>query len=185
MLISEFEVQEPSAEAIANLKRDLSAFPNSLKINEPASLARALSSPGSSTPHEIAVSVLEKVLSSLGCKIEKFTPPKQEINPAGFDFLFKLTSVLVENPKHDIEFMFLSNHGIQLPDENGEITAHLKSGLFDIQFINHKLWTQGIIWPMGHMTMGLWHSKETTITLADYKLIVPPLDLRWFGLKNI
>jgi hypothetical protein len=96
------------------------------------------------------------------------------------DFRFRMTAILVDSPHHDIQFMFKSEHGIRLPDTNGEIKSYVTPGEFSVQKVNEMLWEQGIIWPLGHMALGIW-KKDHTVNLASYNLILPPLDLHWIG----
>lgn len=94
------------------------------------------------------------------------------------DFRFRMTAILVDSPHHDIRFMLNSKHGIRLPDNDGEIKKYVLSDSFSAQTVNEMLWDQAIIWPIGHMALGLW-KKEGSVNLNSYNLILPPLDLQW------
>ena len=85
---------------------------------------------------------------------------------------------VVDSPHHDVQFMFLSQQGIKLPDQTGEIKKYVRAALFSVQRVNEMLWDQAIVWPIGHMALGIW-KKESSISLNSYNLVLPPLDLQW------
>ncbi len=114
-----------------------------------------------------------------GLKVEVVAPPSGPIVVDDIDVRFKMTAILVDSPKQDIQFMFLSAHGIQLPDETGKIKDLVRSDSFDIQAVNRMLWDQGIVWPVGHMALGVWTKKSSNFNLKKYNTVLPPLDLQW------
>lgn len=122
----------------------------------------------------------------------KETPVKimfQEAEPFLKDYQVDIwmrgTGILIDDPKSDIRFMFLSKEGIRLPDSDGRIRTELTKedkDDFDPQKINELLWDQAIIWPVGHYAMGLWSQKEIDFSLLNVSL--PPTELQWIGWKN-
>ena len=100
-----------------------------------------------------------------------------------FDIQFLGTGINIYHPIDDIKFMFLSKHGIQLPDENGEIRKLLESKNIDIQEINQAIWDQAIIWPIRHYSQGFWIKKESKINLSNLNLAMNPIDFQ-FVLRN-
>lgn len=99
------------------------------------------------------------------------------------DVVTTSTGILVDNPIEDIRFMFLSKHGIQLPDETGEIIEELNKTHMSIQRINELLWEQAIIWPLGHSTRGLWIKQDAGIDIRQYNSLNPPIDFAWIGVQ--
>jgi hypothetical protein len=92
------------------------------------------------------------------------------------------TGILVEDPRQDIRFMFLSKEGIKLPDTDGRIFRELESETFDPQKINALLWEQAVIWPLCHYASGLWVKKDE-FDFSEINLILPPTDFQWIGFK--
>jgi hypothetical protein len=89
------------------------------------------------------------------------------------------TGILIENPLHDVRFMFLSKEGIQLPDETGEILEELKLESPNLQKINSLLWNQAIIWPITHYASGFWAKKFIDFSLIN--TVLPPTDFIFLG----
>lgn len=109
------------------------------------------------------------------------TDPKSPL-AKNVDFRFRMTAILVDSPIHDIVFMFKSQHGIKLPDQTGEINKLISQESFSPQDVNKLLWDQAIIWPLGHMSLGIW-KQGNRVNLNSYNLILPPLDLQWIEWK--
>lgn len=109
----------------------------------------------------------------------------EKINHGGhgpIDLILKSTSILLDNPDHDIRFMFLSKEGIKLPDNTGEISKILNtSDTVDYQKINEELGYQSIVWPLTHFSIGLL-SKDT-IDASMFNHGNPPVDFSWIGFK--
>lgn len=99
-----------------------------------------------------------------------------------FDLLHQMTGILIEDPEADIRFMFQSNEGIKLPDSDGKILEELNKENLDIQKINQLLWDQAIIWPLTHLSLGLW--VKDTVDLSIYNTVLPPIDFFWIGIKD-
>lgn len=110
--------------------------------------------------------------------LELFTPDPKAPLSGKVDFRFRMTAILVDSPNQDIKFMLNSDHGIKLPDENNEIKKYIADEQFSALVVNKMLWDQAIVWPIGHMSLGIW-KKVQTITFSNYNLILPPLDLQW------
>ncbi|MBF0299125.1 MAG: hypothetical protein HQK51_10425 [Oligoflexia bacterium] len=92
------------------------------------------------------------------------------------------TDIFVEQPEHDIRFMFLSKEGIQLPDAKGSIIAHLKKHeALDVQMINQELWDQAIIWPLTHYSSGFRAKDFVDVSILN--VLKNPIDFMWVGHK--
>ena len=92
------------------------------------------------------------------------------------------TGISLEEPLDVVRFMFLSEEGIRLPDEDGSIRAELGRENPDIQKINELLWEQAIVWPVMHYSSGLWARGE--IDFSEINLSLPPTDFEWLGQKG-
>lgn len=130
------------------------------------------------SPQEAFENSIQSIAKYFNFNVEVFTPPPNNPILGNVDIRFRMSAVLVDSPHHDIQFMFLSQQGIKLPDETGEIKQYIKSENFSVQKVNEMLWEQGIIWPINHMALGLW-KKSDKVNLDSYNLILPPLDLQW------
>lgn len=100
------------------------------------------------------------------------------------DLDFRITGILVEQPREDLKFMFLSKQGINLPDTDGRITAELQKEDFDPQKINELIWDQAVVWPMMHFSQGIWVRKDSNLDLSLINLTLPPTDFQWLGWKE-
>lgn len=97
-----------------------------------------------------------------------------------FDLQYLGTGIDVNDPLEDIRFMFLSKHGIRLPDSNGEIHALLdKKEEIDVQKINQELWEQAIIWPIRHYSQGFWIKNSSNINTSKLNLALNPIDFQF------
>ncbi len=99
------------------------------------------------------------------------------------DLSMNFTGVLIDNPRFDVRFMFLSSEGINLPDEDGRIIEILESDNFDIQYVNKLIWDQAIVWPVNHLSLGLWINKNSRVDLSRMNLSLPPADFRYIHAK--
>jgi hypothetical protein len=130
---------------------------------------------------------VESALTAMGVVNTKVDVPRstwmkeyeQNLSSYSADFYMLSTGILLEEPMHDIKFMFFSKEGVRLPDETGVIVAELKSDHPDIQRINHELWEQAIIWPVTHYASGFWSKGRTDFSLIN--LLLPPSDFHWLG----
>lgn len=99
-----------------------------------------------------------------------------------FDFQFLGTGIDIDYPYDDIRFMFLSKHGIKLPDATGNIKKIISSEVFDIQKINQEIWDQAILWPIRFSSVGFWVKKEARLSFEDLNTSKNPIDfqfVRW------
>lgn len=96
-----------------------------------------------------------------------------------FDIFLYSTGILLDDPEHDIEFMFLTKEGVILPDEDGTITTDLKKGLVNPQRINQIIFDQAIIWPIFHYSNGIWINENIDVSMLD--VVQPPIDFNWVG----
>ena len=96
-----------------------------------------------------------------------------------FDIQFLTTGVLIDSPRDDIKFMFMSKQGIKLPDETGEILKLLKDDNFDVQAVNKLLWEQAVIWPIRHFSMGFWTKNSKNIDVTNLNLMLHPIDFQF------
>jgi hypothetical protein len=93
-----------------------------------------------------------------------------------------LTGILVEDPRSDIRFMFLSKEGIRLPDVDGSIRQELERPNFSPQLINQLLWDQAVIFPLGHFSYGVWARSEFDV--SQLNTVEPPIEFQWIGNKT-
>lgn len=110
-------------------------------------------------------------------------PINEEDEKRIFDIQFLGTGILIDAPKDDIRFMFMSKQGIKLPDETGEIIKKLERDDFDIQEINKILWEQAIIWPVRHSSIGFWTKNSSKIDVSDLNLTLHPIDFQFLYWK--
>lgn len=134
--------------------------------------------------------VSENVAVNLKLKPEKRTVKNHEEykkikDPDNLEFTLDVmigsSGVLVDDPKSDIRFMFLSKEGIQLPDLDGSIKAMLSEPDFDIQKVNERLWEQAVVWPVTHFSMGVW--AKDFVDVSHLNLLLPPIQFQWIGSK--
>lgn len=129
---------------------------------------------------EAVEAAVRNVSQNLNVKLNVYKPG--EGDEEKLDLKFKMTAILVDAPRHDIKFMFNSKQGIRLPDVTGEILNEIEKNDFEIQNINKKIWEQNVVWPLGHMALGVW-VKNNKLDLSKYNFILPPLDLQWLSYK--
>lgn len=169
--VSELEVGSISP---TKLKFNSKAF----TISKVASAYKSSNNKNQITAQEAFESGMNYLAKQNDLEMQSIAPVAKLPTSATVDFRFRMTAILVDTPHHDIRFMLNSAHGIRLPDSTGEIKKYVLSENFSVQTVNKMLWDQAIIWPLGHMALGLW-KKEGTVNLASYNLILPPLDLQW------
>lgn len=104
-----------------------------------------------------------------------------ELNPYTKDYKIDMvaivTGMLVEYPDEDIKFMVLSKEGIRLPDPTGRLKELTSVEKVHPQSINEQLWEDAIIWPVKHLSMGLW--AKDSIDLKELNLSLPPTNFMW------
>ncbi len=116
----------------------------------------------------------------LGFKVDEFK--SEEFTQQEFlkvDIKIDTTGILLDDPEGDIKFMFLSKEGIQLPDEDGSIIRMLSTDSFRVQDVNKKLWDQGIIWPVNHLSFGMWFNTDLKYNSNELNLELFPIDFWW------
>lgn len=131
------------------------------------------------------VSALTKVAdNSLGqIKYVEETPPlRPDVSSA--DVRLMLTDILIDSPSEDLRFMFLSKHGIRLPDPTGKISHLVRKSDFDINQVNAQIWEDAIIWPVSHVALGFWFNPDLKIDFSKYNATISPADFRWIGLED-
>jgi len=97
-----------------------------------------------------------------------------------FDLVINGTGIEASDYWDTVRFMFLSKHGIQLPDETGIILKELQKNNPDINLINKEIWDQAIIWPVRHYTNGFWFKKNSSLNLDAVNLDTPAIDFQYF-----
>lgn len=96
-----------------------------------------------------------------------------------FDIQFLGTSILIDHPREDIQFMFKSKQGINLPDENNEIHKVLENENFTIQKVNEMIWEQAIVWPVTHTSSGMWIKRSSNINVKSLNTSIHPFDAQF------
>ncbi len=110
--------------------------------------------------------------------------PKDERDAESvFDIQFLTTGVVIDYPFDDIKFMFLSEQGIKLPDETGEIMKLLSKENFSVQDVNSLIWDQAIIWPIRHYSTGFWIKNDSNINISELNLTAHPIDFQFIKWK--
>lgn len=132
-----------------------------------------------------------KIMDILGSKYQ-MNIIKSEMNYADFgniekraslfDMEMLLTGVLIADPSADVEFMFKSKEGIQLPDKDGTIMPLLKEASRNLNEINQKIWDQAQIIPLTHYSSGLWVKKNAFDT-QDLNHLLPATNFQFIGYK--
>jgi len=138
---------------------------------------------------EVAARALQLAASTEGFRAEIKDTPKKIIgaefapNLAAYhnDIVSIVTGILVDSPDADIRFMFKSQEGIRLPDPTGKCAGLIDSTKIDIQKVNEVLWEDAIIWPVTHLSVGLWAKEEFDFSLIN--TIVPPTAIHLIGWK--
>jgi hypothetical protein len=172
-------IKGTSAFAVEPRDRANSILPHvsELKIGEVATGYKSERNQLKLTPQEAFYSAMTEIGRLNKIKVTTIPGAAKLSQSKPVDLRFRMTAILVDSPKSDISFMFNSEHGIKLPDQNGSIRKYIKDDNFSVQLVNEMLWDQAIIWPIGHMALGVW-IKHGTVNLSSYNLILPPLDLQ-------
>lgn len=119
-------------------------------------------------------------MNTEGVKLKKMDISDDESNLKDFDLVINGTGVESSDYWDTIRFMFLSKHGIQLPDESGIILKEIEKASPDINVINNELWEQAIIWPIRHYTNGFWFKKDSLINYDEINLDSPAINFQFF-----
>ncbi len=147
----------------------------SIKVNPAFKTDANLSKLTPQEAYDLGINNISEVLKT---PVDHLMPNPKAPLAEQVDFRFRMTAILVDSPLHDIVFMFKSKHGIKLPDQTGEINKVVSRDSFAPNEINRLLWDQAIIWPLGHMSLGVWKTGSK-VKISSYNLILPPLDLQW------
>lgn len=99
------------------------------------------------------------------------------------DIAINGTGIEADDFLSTVKFMFLSKHGINLPDSTGVILNELKKNNPDIDIINKELWNQAIIWPIRYYTKGYWFKKDSLINYDQLNLDLPAIDFQFIKWK--
>ncbi|MFA6238895.1 MAG: ABC transporter substrate-binding protein [Bacteriovorax sp.] len=110
-------------------------------------------------------------------------PDNEQDEKRIFEMQFLGTGINIYSPIEDVKFMFLSKHGIQLPDTSGEIVKVLGNNEVDLQLINEYLWDQAVIWPIRHYSQGFWVKKNSEVDLSRINLAMNPIDFQFLSWK--
>ncbi|MDH4467369.1 MAG: ABC transporter substrate-binding protein [Bacteriovoracaceae bacterium] len=70
------------------------------------------------------------------------------------------SGIYIDKPLEDIQFMFKSKEGVNIPDTDGRIMEVLKNDQFDPQKVNELIWEQAAVWPIIHYAIGFWATKD-------------------------
>lgn len=131
------------------------------------------------------VASLKEVLKQSGGNlgfVDEVPPLRPDTTVA--DIRLMLTDILIDTPADDVRFMFLSAHGIRLPDPTGKIKELIRKDIFDLQEVNTQIWEDAIIWPLKHVAFGFWVDQSLSVDFSDYNAAISPADFRWIGSKN-
>ncbi|MEK7721870.1 MAG: hypothetical protein AAB359_05725, partial [Elusimicrobiota bacterium] len=71
--------------------------------------------------------------------------------------------------------------GVRLPDPTGKCLKLIDKPRIDIQKVNEVLWDDAIIWPVTHLSIGLWGRTELDFSLIN--TIIPPTAIHLIGRK--
>lgn len=93
------------------------------------------------------------------------------------------TGMLIDQPFEDIRFMFNSRHGINLPDPTGKAKLTIEKSNFEVQDVNKLIWSDSLIWPVEHFSLGYWVNKNSNIDMTHINLVLPPTDFNYIYLK--
>jgi hypothetical protein len=131
---------------------------------------------------------LKASFESLGLHVIERAMPLHLLNSPGrpsnpdqyIDAIIRITGILVEDPDADIRFMVNSKEGIRLPDPTGNLKRIVNRAQFSPQEVNDQLWNDAIVWPLNHLSFGLW-AKNGSFDLSQVNVSLPPTDLSWIG----
>lgn len=138
---------------------------------------------------ELAAKALQQAATAEGFQAEAKDTPKKTVGaefapnlPAYHnDAVSIVTGILIDNPDADIRFMFKSQEGIRLPDPTGRGADLIGRTKIEVQKVNEVLWDDAIIWPVAHLSIGLWARKEIDFSLIN--TLVPPTAIHLIGWK--
>jgi hypothetical protein len=76
-----------------------------------------------------------------------------------------------ENIDTTVRFMVLSQEGIRLPDPTGKLAAIVRKPKVDLADFNRQLWEDAVVWPLGHVTSGVWITNFVDVHLHDLSFL--------------
>jgi len=132
---------------------------------------------------------LEGAATRLGMRLEKYGPFSNEfvkatldpnLNSYPFDLGLYATGISMEDPDADIRLMF-SKEGVWLPDLDGKISKKIVKSQVDYQAVNELIYSQALVWPVAHYSIGTWISEK--VALDSYNTLLPLGELQWIGSK--
>lgn len=91
------------------------------------------------------------------------------------------TGIYIDEPDGDVSFMFKSQEGIRLPDPTGKAALAISRPHINVQEVNEVLWDDAIIWPVIHVSEGLWARPE--LDLSRVNVVLPPTAMHLIGWK--
>ncbi len=138
---------------------------------------------------EFTSKAIKLALKDVGLNMKLVNTPKrimaEEFSPdlAYYhnDIVSIVTGILIDSPESDIRFMFKSKEGIRLPDPTGQILKVINKSPIDVQRVNEILWDDAIIWPVTHLSIGLWGQKD--LDFSRVNTIIPPTAIHLIGWK--
>jgi len=98
------------------------------------------------------------------------------------DLVIESLTVDVDDPASALRAAFRDAQGLRLPDPTGAIEAELSGRKIAFQRINETLWSDALVWPVRHYSMGVWAKPD--LDLSDVNFAVQPIPLQWVGWKD-
>lgn len=138
---------------------------------------------------ELATKAMKQAAAADGLEIKLGDTPKKTMSDEFApdlplyhnDLVSIVTGILIDSPESDIRFMFKSKEGIRLPDPTGKGLKLINKSPIDIQKVNEMIWDDAIIWPVTHLSIGLWGRAELDFSLIN--TILPPTAIHLIGRK--
>ncbi len=162
-----FEVQKPSFNKFKIITHTLNA---GSKLKENANLK--------SIP-EVFDAALKNIGEDADIDVQQIKYDEHMEIEKVMDLAINGTGIEAEEFIDTVRFMFLSKHGINLPDSTGRILDELKKVSPDIDIINREIWDQAIIWPIRHYSKGFWFKKDSKINYNQINLNIPSIDFQF------
>lgn len=98
------------------------------------------------------------------------------------DLSVRATEMDLGNIRQELYAMFIDPAGLRLPDPDGRIAAHIRSGKSNLDQLNEIIWEEGAIWPLVHFSQGFLAKRGR----IDFSLINPmatPMEFAWVGMR--
>lgn len=97
----------------------------------------------------------------------------------GADVVPMMTEVTLDQADSSIRYMFESAEGVRLPDPTGRAGRIIARTPVDMRSVDEVLWDDAIIWPLQHLSWGVWAHPKVDVSQANIALPVPAL--HWMG----